>query len=73
MSGYLNDEFFTGNDCQARLDQVITRTWTAEQHRVQARRLLSRNGADTANRLAAAQVHATLALSLVDPFDEGAS
>jgi hypothetical protein len=70
MSGYLNDEFFTGDDRQARLDRVITRTWTAEQHRVQARRLLTGTGADTVNRLAAAQVHATLALSLVDPFEE---
>lgn len=40
--------------------------WTAEEHRTEARRLLDHAGTDgdTANRLAAAQVHALLALSL---------
>ena len=42
------------------------RPWTAEEHRTEARRLLSYPGTDgdAVNRLAAAQVHALLALSL---------
>ncbi|MEU7528967.1 hypothetical protein AB0A74_24775 [Saccharothrix sp. NPDC042600] len=42
------------------------RPWTAEEHRAEARRLLGHPGTDgdTVNRLAAAQVHALLALSL---------
>ncbi|WP_158853164.1 hypothetical protein [Saccharothrix deserti] len=51
----------------AERDRQPLREWTAEEHRREARRqLLWAAGGDTANRLAAAQVHATLAESLAD-------
>ncbi|MEO6090649.1 MAG: hypothetical protein ABIQ18_46860 [Umezawaea sp.] len=63
MSGYLTSEDIPTytDEGLARLDQVIARTWTADEHRTEARRLLTRGGSGA---LAAAQVHATLALSL---------
>ena len=54
-------------DYIASQEETVTREWTAEEHRVQARRLLAHApyyGADPENCLVAAQVHATLAVSL---------
>ncbi|WNV83238.1 hypothetical protein [Umezawaea sp. Da 62-37] len=82
MAQYLTDENFDYSGGRGRARQVIAETWTAEQHRMQARRLLVGSSLesggefrsvfdrDAENRLAAAQVHALLALSLVDPFEE---
>ncbi len=60
MSSYLTPGRFFDND-------PTDREWTAEEHRVQARRLLSRaNGNGAENYLRAALVHATLAESLAN-------
>jgi hypothetical protein len=50
----------------ASQEGTVTREWTAEEHRVQARRLLAHvpYGPTPEKCLAAAQVHATLAVSL---------
>jgi len=47
-------------------DGEVRRQWSADDHCAEARRLMDAAGTDgdTANRLAAAQVHALLALSL---------
>ncbi|MEO6088873.1 MAG: hypothetical protein ABIQ18_37760 [Umezawaea sp.] len=68
MSGYLTGEFISAysDEGMARLEQVVAKTWTAEEHRAEARRLLTLPGSGASNALAAAQVHATLALSLTD-------
>jgi hypothetical protein len=69
MSGYLTSEYISPytDEGMARREQEIAKTWTADEHRTEARRLLTLGSSDA---LAAAQVHATLALSLVDPFEE---
>ena len=65
MSSYLTSEDICrfSDEGRARMDEVIPATWRAEEHRTQARRLLAQGSSDA---LAAAQVHATLALSLTD-------
>jgi hypothetical protein len=68
MSGYLTGEdiwTFT-DEGVARLHEVVTKSWTADEHRREARRLLSLGGSNDSGWLAAAQVHATLALSLTN-------
>ncbi|MFE2750458.1 hypothetical protein ACFXGA_00480 [Actinosynnema sp. NPDC059335] len=62
-------DYLTGDRYHAHRDREVRREWTAEEHRLRARQLLweaySTTHHDTVMReLAAAQVHATLAVSL---------
>ncbi|GAA1308114.1 hypothetical protein [Saccharothrix xinjiangensis] len=59
IQGYLTEGYFTDREREVR------REWTPEEHRAMARRLLApRYGSPSTDELRAAQVHATLALSL---------
>lgn len=58
-AGYLAESFYADREHEVR------REWTADEHRAMSRTLLApRYGSATTDALLAAQVHATLALSL---------